>query len=74
MRSVRSSRTNSSVRNSIFKRGFKILYIYIIQIGFFTFFTGEKHNAKNIPIVSDFIVFEKDRYAYHRGDFCLISL
>lgn len=66
-------RTNSSVRNAIFKHDFKILYIYILRIGFFTFFflRREKDNAKNIPIVSDFIVFEKDRYAYHRGDFCI---
>lgn len=48
------------------------MYIYIIRIGFFKFFLRrEKDNAKNIPIVSDFIVFEKDRYAYHRGDFCI---
>lgn len=31
-------RTNSSVRNAIFKHDFKILCIYILRIGFFTFF------------------------------------
>lgn len=41
MRSVRSSRTNSSVGNSIFKRGFKILYIYYTNWIFYVFYGGK---------------------------------
>lgn len=55
----------------IFKRGFKILYI-LYKLHFFTFFLRGKNTMRKIsrsyPISS---VLEKDRYAYHRGDFCI---